>query len=95
MIGLAFVNYHPEEEIRGKLLPEEIEIGVGLLSKYRGKQIGSTLERELSDALLERYSRFNIVVARIEGSNVRSIKSALSAGFEYIKDDEYHYRRKW
>lgn len=94
MIGLVFVNYHPEEEIRGRLLPEEIEIGVGLLPKYRGQHLGSTLEKELSDALLEIFPRFALVVARIESSNVRSIKSAINAGFEHIKDDEYHYKRK-
>lgn len=94
MIGLAFVNYHPEEEIRGELLPEEIEIGAGLLPEYRGKHLGSNLEKELSDALLEMYPEFAIVVARIESSNTRSIKSAIRAGFEHIKDDEYHYRRK-
>lgn len=93
-IGLAFVNYHHEEERVGKILPEEIEIGLGILPEFRGKHIGSQIEKELSEKLLEIYPRFSNIVARVENNNLRSINSIINAGFEYIKDDEYHFKRK-
>lgn len=92
-IGLTFVNYHPEEVINGKKYSEEIEIGLGILPKYRNKGLGSTLERELSDKLLEIFPRFRFIVAKIDNDNLPSIKTAENAGFKRIIDDEYHYER--
>lgn len=39
-IGLAFLNYHPEEKRDEKILSEEIEIGLGILPEFRGKHLG-------------------------------------------------------
>lgn len=93
LIGLAFVNYHPEEERENVILEEEIEIGAGLLPIFRGKHLGTRLERELSIKLLEKYPRFSTIVARIGSDNIKSIKTAKNAGFEHISDDEYHFKR--
>lgn len=92
-IGLAFVNFHPEIERDGKLLEEEIEIGLGIISKYRGMHLGKIIEKELCDELLKEYPRFDYIVARIDNDNVVSISSALKSGFEHYKDDEYHYKK--
>lgn len=93
LIGLSFVNYHPEVVRDGQTLKEEVEIGTGLLDEYRGKHLGTLLEKELSKKLLEMYPRFNEIVARIDNDNINSIKAATNAGFEHIKDDEYHFKR--
>ena len=93
-IGIAFLNYHPEEIREGIVLEEEIEIGLGLLPVFRDKHLGSLFEREFCEYLLEKYPQFNEVVARIENDNTRSIKAANYAGFEHINGDEYHFKRK-
>jgi len=93
-VGLAFVNYHPEIEREGKILEEEIEIGLGIINKYRGMHLGKLIEKELCDKLLELYPRFDYIVARIDNDNIISIKSAIKSGFEYYKNDEYRYKRK-
>ncbi|MCX4365553.1 MAG: GNAT family protein [Bacilli bacterium] len=92
-IGLCFVNYHPREIRNEVILEEEIEIGLGLLPQFRGKHLGSTLERELSSKLLSIYPQFSVIVARIDAENIRSINSALKAGFEHLEDDVYQYKR--
>lgn len=92
-VGLAFVNFHPEIERDGKVLEEEIEIGLGIITKYRGMHLGKLIEKELCEKLLELYPRFDYIVARIDNDNIISIKSALKSGFEYYKDDEYHFKR--
>lgn len=91
-IGLAFVNFHPEIERDGKILEEEIEIGLGLISKYRGMHLGRLIEKELCEELLKKYPRFDYIVARIDNNNI-SINSALKSGFELYNDDEYHYKK--
>ena len=53
LIGLAFLNYHPEEIRDNIILKEEIEIGVGLLPISRGKHLGSKLEQELVMKIIE------------------------------------------
>lgn len=73
-------------------MEEEIEIGTGLLPIFRGKHLGSKLERELSIKLLDKYPRFSTIVARIGDDNIKSIKAAENAGFEHISDDEYHFK---
>lgn len=88
-IGISFINYHPEE--RG--LVQEIEIGLGLLPIFRGQHLGSLLEKQLCNELLKIYPQFSEIVCRIDNSNISSIKAAKLAGFEHIKDDEYHYKR--
>ena len=93
LIGLAFVNYHPEEVIDESLLKEEIEIGTGLIDEYRGKHLGTLLEKELSKKLLDIYPKFNEIVARINEDNINSIKAITNAGFIHISDDEYHFKR--
>lgn len=93
-IGLIFINYHQEEIRNNQILPEEIEIGIGLLPVFRGKNLGSILERELCEKLFKVYPKFTVIVARIDEKNIRSIRAAIKAGFEYFKDDEYHYKRK-
>ena len=40
LIGLSFLNYHPEEKRDNKLLKEEIEIGLGILPEFRVKHLG-------------------------------------------------------
>jgi len=92
-IGLCFVNYHPRKIRNEVILEEEIEIGLGLLPQFRGKHLGSTLERELSSKLLSIYPQFSVIVARIDAENIRSINSALKAGFEHLEDDVYQYKR--
>ncbi len=94
LIGLSFLNYHPEEKRDNEILLEEIEIGLGLLSECRGKGLGSLFEKEFSEYLLNLYPQFNEVVARIDEDNLGSINAIKKAGFEKIKDDEYHYKRK-
>lgn len=94
LIGLSFLNYHPEETRDNEILLEEIEIGLGLLPEYRGKGLGSLFEKEFSEHLLNFYPQFNKVVARIDEDNICSIDSIKKAGFEHFKDDEYHYNRK-
>lgn len=93
-IGLAFVNFHPKIERDGKILEEEIEIGLGIISKYRGMHLGRLIEKELCEELLIEYPRFGYIVARIDNDNSISINSALKSGFEYYKDNEYHFKRK-
>ena len=93
LIGLSFLNYHPEEKRDNKLLKEEIEIGLGILPEFRGKHLGSQFEREFSEYLLNKYPQFDEVVARIENTNLNSINAVKKAGFEHIKDDEYHFKK--
>ena len=92
-IGLAFLNYHPEEKEDEKILSEEIEIGLGILPEFRGKHLGSQFEKEFSEYLLNKYPQFDEVVARIENTNIKSINAAKKAGFEHTKDDEYHFKK--
>ena len=92
-IGLAFLNYHPEEKRDEKILSEEIEIGLGILPEFRGKHLGSQFEKEFSEYLLNKYPQFDEVVARIENTNLNSINAVKKAGFEHIKDDEYHFKK--
>ena len=94
MIGLAFLNYHPEESRVNELLKEEIEIGLGLLDEFRGSGFGSLFENEFSNLLLNIYPQFNEVIARIDNNNIKSIKSAEKAGFIHKKNDEYIFKRK-
>ncbi len=94
LIGLSFLNFHPEEKRDNEILLEEIEIGLGLLSECRGKGLGSLFEKESSEYLLNLYPQFNEVVARIDEDNISSISSIKKAGFDKIKDTEYHYKRK-
>lgn len=94
LIGLAFLNYHPEETRDNIILEEEIEIGLGLLPMNRDKHLGSKLEQEFSEKLLEMYPQFDFIVARINNENYRSIKAAKNAGFIHINEDEYHFNRK-
>ena len=93
-IGLAFLNYHPEKECNGVMLPEEIEIGLGLLPEYRGKHFGTLFEKEFSEYLLDKYQNFNEVVARVDADNIKSKTAVMNSGFVHIQDDEYHYKRK-
>ena len=93
LIGFAYVNYHPKEERDGKTLEEEIEIGLGLLDEYRGKHLGTLLEKELSKKLLSMYPNFNEIVARVEKDNLNSIKAVTNAGFVHVDGDEYHFKR--
>ena len=93
LIGLSFLNYHPEEKRDNKLLKEEIEIGLGILPEFRGKHLGSQFEKEFSEYLLNKYPQFDEVVARIENTNLNSINAVKKAGFEHIKDDEYHFKK--
>lgn len=93
LIGLSFLNYHPEETRDNEILLEEIEIGLGLLPEYRGKGLGSLFEKEFSEYLLNLYPQFNEVVARIDEDNISSINSIKKAGFEHYKNDEYHYKK--
>ena len=95
LIGLSFLNYHPEEIRDNKILLEEIEIGLGLLPEYRGQGLGSLFEKEFSDYLLNLYPRFNEVVARIDKNNIGSINAIMKAGFIKITEGEYHFKRKW
>lgn len=88
-IGLLFENYHPKLE----KLPEEIELSIYLLGDYRAKHLGSSILKEFSDYLLNLYSQFDKIVVRIEKTNVRSIKSALRAGFEE-ESNEFSYKRR-
>lgn len=92
-IGLAFLNYHPEEKRNEKLLLEEIEIGLGILPEFRGKHLGSQFEKEFSEYLLNKYPQFNEVVARIDNNNLKSINAVKKAGFEHIEGEEYHFKR--
>ncbi len=92
-IGLAFLNYHPEEKRDEKILSEEIEIGLGILPKFRGKHLGSQFEKEFSEYLLNKYPQFNEVVARIDNNNLKSINAVKKAGFEHIEGEEYHFKR--
>lgn len=92
-IGLAFLNYHPEEKKDEKILSEEIEIGLGILPEFRGKHLGSQFEKEFSEYLLNKYPQFNEVVARIDNNNLKSINAVKKAGFEHIEGEEYHFKR--
>ena len=93
-IGLAFLNYHPKETIDNIDYDEEIEIGIGILPDFRGKGLGSQIEKELSEKLLSIHSNIDFIVARTDKDNVASIKMGQKDGFNHIKDDEYHYVRK-
>ena len=92
-IGLAFLNYHPEEKRDEKILSEEIEIGLGILPEFRGKHLGSQFEKEFSEYLLNKYPQFNEVVARIDNNNIKSINAVKKAGLEHIDGEEYHFKR--
>ena len=72
---------------------KEIEIGLGILPEFRGKHLGSQFEKEFSEYLLNKYPQFDEVVARIENTNLNSINAVKKAGFEHIKDDEYHFKK--
>ena len=93
-IGLAFLNYHPKKECNGVMLPEEIEIGLGLLPEYRGKRFGTLFEKEFSEYLLNKYQNFNEIVARVDDDNIKSKTAVMNSGFVHIQDDEYHYKRR-
>ena len=93
-IGLTFVNYYPEEVINGKKYSEEIEIGLGILPEFRNKGLGSSLEKELSEKLLEEFPRFRFIVAKTDDDNLPSIKASEKAGFKRTIDNEYHYERE-
>ena len=47
------------------MLPEEIEIGLGLLPEYRGKRFGTLFEKEFSEYLLNKYQNFNEIVLEL------------------------------
>ena len=93
LIGLSFINYHPEEERDGSLLKEGIEIGLDLLDEYKNLHLDSLIEEELSKKLLSMYPNFSEIVARIEKDNLKSIKAVTNAGFVHVGDDEYHFKR--
>lgn len=93
-IGILFTNFHPAEEINGKMLPDEIEICLGIIPKYQNKHLGQTLEREISIKLLEMYPTISFIVASIKYENIKSKKAVLNAGYTYSDDNQYHYNRK-
>ena len=45
-IGILFTNFHPAEEIDGKMLPDEIEICLGIIPRYQNKHLGQTLKEK-------------------------------------------------
>ena len=93
-IGILFTNFHPAEEIDGKMLPDEIEICLGIIPKYQNKHLGQTLEREISIKLLEMYPSIPFIVADISPDNIKSKKAVLNAGYTYFEGNQYHYNRK-
>lgn len=93
-IGILFTNFHPEEEIDGKMLPDEIEICLGIIPRYQNKHLGQTLEREISIKLLEMYPTISFIVASIKDENIRSKKAILNAGYTYFEGNQYHFNRR-
>lgn len=94
VIGILFTNFHPEEEMDGKILPDEIEICLGIIPEYQNKHLGQVLENEISTKLLEIYSKVSFIVASIKDENIRSKKAALNAGYTYFEGDQYHFNRR-
>lgn len=93
-IGILFTNFHPAEEIDGKMLPDEIEICLGIIPRYQNKHLGQTLEREISIKLLEMYPTISFIVASIKDENIRSKKAILNAGYTYFEGNQYHFNRR-
>ena len=94
VIGILFTNFHPEEEMDGKILPDEIEICLGIIPEYQNKHLGQVLENEISTKLLEIYPKVSFIVASIKDENIRSKKAALNAGYTYFEGDQYHFNRR-
>lgn len=93
-IGILFTNFHPEEEFDGKMLPDEIEICLGIIPEYQNKHLGQTLEREISIKLLEMYPNVSFIVADVRSDNVKSKKAVLNAGYTYFEGNQYHFNRR-
>ena len=93
-IGILFTNFHPEEEIDGKILSDEIEICLGIIPEYQNKHLGQTLEREISIKLLEMDPTISFIAASIEDENIRSKKTVLNAGYTYFEGNQYHFNRR-
>lgn len=93
-IGILFTNFHPAEEIDGKMLPDEIEICLGIIPRYQSKHLGQTLEKEISIKLLEMYPTISFIVASIKDENIRSKKAILNAGYTYFEGNQYHFNRR-
>lgn len=94
MIGILFTNFHPEEEIDGKMLPNEIEICLGIIPEYQNKHLGQALENEISTKLLEIYPRVSFIVADVSDDNIKSKKAILKAGYTYFYGNQYHFNRR-
>lgn len=93
-IGILFTNFHPAEEMGSKMLPDEIEICLGIISRYQNMHLGQTLEREISIKLLEMYPNVSFIVASIKDENIRSKKAASNAGYTYFEGNQYHFNRR-
>ena len=93
-IGILFTNFHQAEEIDGKMLPDEIEICLGIISRYQNKHLGQTLEREISIKLLEMYPTISFIVASIKDENIRSKNAILNDGYTYFEGNQYHFNRR-
>ena len=93
-IGILFTNFHPEEEFDGKMLPDEIEICLGIIPEYQNKHLGQTLEREISIKLLEMYPNVSFIVADVRSDNIKSKMAVLNAGYTYFEGNQYHFTRK-
>lgn len=76
------------------MLPDEIEICLGIISRYQNNHLGQTLEKEISIKLLEMYPTITFIVASIKDENIRSKKAAFNAGYTYFEGNQYHFNRR-
>lgn len=78
IIGYIFVS---------KKINDEIFLEYSILKKYRGKKYSTIILNEISNYLMNKHNIRSIVLD-IDPSNLSSIRSALSAGYQ-IDEEEY------
>jgi hypothetical protein len=66
LVGLAFINYHPEVERKGLNSKDKIEISLSLLPDCKAKSLEPKIEKELGNKLLEIYPQFDLTISRLE-----------------------------
>ncbi len=73
-----------------------LAIDYAIHEDYRGNHLGVILLKELKEYLIQNMKKVQAIDLAIQKNNIRSIKTALGAGFVYHRriDDTVHYRYK-
>lgn len=75
------------------IIEDRYEVSIGLLPKFRGRNLAYLLTKDFCDHVFEWYPDINNIYARIKTNNIGSIKAAEMSGFKLDQDDRYVYSR--